>query len=87
MIICFDTNTKELSSIIKGNNPIPPYHEEISYIDVDDVNILTKKGDKVDIDKKTNFVVIGTNKIKMKQNKYTIITPENCFDPILLEEL
>lgn len=85
MLICFDTKTKELQSIVKGNNPIPPFDENISFIETDDQNFILKRGDIVYVN--DNYVKIGSNKIKIKRDEYTIITMTNYLEPILLEEL
>lgn len=85
MLICFDTKTKELQSIVKGNNPVPPFDENISFIEIDDQNFILKRGDFVYVNE--NYAKIGSNKIKIKKDEYTVISMTNYLEPILLEEL
>lgn len=87
MIICFDKKTKKLKSIINGENPISPFDNNISSIDLPDQYFMAKKGDLVCTDENTKTISIGSNLLKMYDNDYTIITLENYLNPIILEEL
>lgn len=87
MIICYDKHSNELKNVIQGFNPIPPYGEDISHINIPDQYLFIKRGDKIVINEKTNTIQIGTNIIQLNEELYTVITKDNCDDPILLEKL
>lgn len=85
IIICYNSDTKKVEKIIRGNNPITPYEYSKNHFICNSNNAIIKRGDTVE--KTKNKIKIGINVFYLNEEKYTIIDEENCDSPILLEKL
>ncbi len=87
MIVCFSNKDNKVVKTISGANEIPPYSEEISFISIENNNVLIKRGDEVRINKEDGYVKVGYAKFPIINDGNTIITDENCDKPIYLEQI
>lgn len=87
MIICYNIYDNKISNVIYGFNPIPPYGKDFSHINIPDQYLFIKRGDKVFINNENKTIQIGTNIVPLNSEEYTVITQENCDQPIILEKL
>lgn len=87
MIVCFSNIDNKIVKTISGVNEIPPYSEDVSFISVENNNVLIKRGDEVLINKEEGYVKVGYAKFPIKNDENTVITDENCNKPIYLEQI